>query len=423
MPILLHLPFEIYNIIKDYLLIHGSNQQEYHENIQDWRNFCHCSRQVLEIKRLFCYFNLNSTHSHDYFDHVNLTIDDRRSPAKTLVDVSIILSTVANPSLQISLNLSYQTNLTDISCLKNIKILNLKNTKIRDVECLKDCWELDLSSTLVADVSSLGKVRYLNLSYCGNITDVSSLDQVLELNLAYCERVRDVSMLGGVSRLTLSDGMVTTDVYNNNLKCVKFLFVLDVFPERLPLDNNINALSCHFSIITPLRHFSHKNKTVYIDGNGNDIQPLKDFSTVYFRWNTTLDKIFLLGNIEKLVVYYCDSMKFIGEMLFLKELVLDDITPRSDLNALNLIDYDTLPSLKSLTLRKVCYRQFKIAGTVEKVEIIDCQKLKDLYLHCHLKSFKIKKPSLLTIHLASYHDASIINTFSCPENVSILRLR
>jgi hypothetical protein len=251
MPILLHLPFEIYNIIKDYLLTRNSVQQEYHENIQDWRNFCHCSKQVLEIKRMFCYFNLNSVHSHAYFDHISGNKDEGTNLDKAQLNVRTILSSVVNPSLQLSLNLSYQANINDICCLNNIKILNLKNTKVRDVECFKDCWELDLSNTLVEDVNSLGKVRYLNLSGCGNITEVSALSQVFELNLAYCERVRDVSMLSSVSRLTLSDGMFNTDVYNNSLKNIKFLFVLDVFPEHFPIDNNINSLSCHFSNVAP----------------------------------------------------------------------------------------------------------------------------------------------------------------------------
>ena len=67
---------------------------------------------------------------------------------------------VKDTSTQLSLNLSYCSNITDVSALEGVHTLNLSRCRN------------------ITDVSALGGVHTLNLSYCGNITDVSALGDV-----------------------------------------------------------------------------------------------------------------------------------------------------------------------------------------------------------------------------------------------------
>ena len=114
-------------------------------------------------RKLFCYLRLNKSKSIEYFESESFR--------------AYIISRVSDPSKQISLNLSDNNDITDVSSLGNVRTLNLSR-------CYK-----------ITDVSSLGNVHTLNLSYCEGITDVSSLGNVDTLDLSYCLGISDVSNL------------------------------------------------------------------------------------------------------------------------------------------------------------------------------------------------------------------------------------
>jgi len=120
-------------------------------------------------RKLFCYLRLNKSKSIDYFESESLRTH--------------IISRVSDPSKQISLNLSDNNEITDVSRLGNVHTLNLSGCKG------------------VTDVSSLGNLHTLDLSYCDGITDVNSLGNLHTLNLSGCRGITDVSSLGNVHTL------------------------------------------------------------------------------------------------------------------------------------------------------------------------------------------------------------------------------
>jgi hypothetical protein len=89
---------------------------------------------------------------------------------------------------------SFCMNITNVSYLRNLKKLTLKN-------CLG-----------IVDVSQLGNIPELDLSYCTNIEDVSGLINVRVLYLRGCKKVKDVSRLGNIDTLYLSCCCLITDV-------------------------------------------------------------------------------------------------------------------------------------------------------------------------------------------------------------------
>ena len=100
-----------------------------------------------------------------------------------------------------SLDLGGCTRVTDVSALRNVKILKLRWTNVTDVSALGNVKILDLSDTRVTDVSALGNVEILDLSgTC--VSEVSALHNVKILNLSF-SNVTDVSALGNVKILCL----------------------------------------------------------------------------------------------------------------------------------------------------------------------------------------------------------------------------
>ena len=90
---------------------------------------------------------------------------------------------VKDTSTQLSLNLSWCDDITDVSALGGIHTLHLSRC------------------SNVTDVSALGGVHTLDLSRCDNIKDVSALGGVHTLNLSGCSKITDVSALRGVINL------------------------------------------------------------------------------------------------------------------------------------------------------------------------------------------------------------------------------
>ena len=105
-----------------------------------------------------------------------------------------------------NLSLTYCQNISDVSALGNVHTLTLTGcANITDVSALKNVHTLYLSYCRnITDVSALGNVHRLSLLGCYNIMDVSALGNVHDLNLSYCNNVRDVSALGNVHVLNLS---------------------------------------------------------------------------------------------------------------------------------------------------------------------------------------------------------------------------
>eukprot|EP01136_Pigoraptor_vietnamica_P016991 Opistho-1_new@61543 len=87
------------------------------------------------------------------------------------------------------LDLSSCKNVRDVSALGCVDTLVLDSCPVEDVSALAGVRRLSLRHTPVRDVSMLGGVHELDIGFCGNITDVSALSSVKVLNTAGCRGI------------------------------------------------------------------------------------------------------------------------------------------------------------------------------------------------------------------------------------------
>jgi hypothetical protein len=118
-----------------------------------------------------------------------------------------------------TLNLSHCVNITDVSPLINVHNLNLrfcKNIINYSILGKGTIHTLNLSYTNVLneDIKSLGTLNTLILSGCSNITDVSPLINVRILDLSFCRNIIDFTVLrnGSIHTLDLSYCYVTEEI-------------------------------------------------------------------------------------------------------------------------------------------------------------------------------------------------------------------
>ena len=98
-----------------------------------------------------------------------------------------------------TLDLRHCKNLVDVSMLGKINTLKLADChSIIDFSKLNNNKILDLSRTKITDVSNLKNVKMLNLSGCIHITDISELKNVSYLNINHCNNIKtDLSKFTG----------------------------------------------------------------------------------------------------------------------------------------------------------------------------------------------------------------------------------
>jgi hypothetical protein len=166
----------------------------------DVTNLLNTTKLLKNVKKKFIYRKLNKEYSLEYYNHEEFR--------------SIVNNSVEKSNKQISLDLKYCHNITDVSALGNVHTLYLRYcNNITDLSALGKVHTLDLNNCeKIKDLSALGKVHTLDLSDCENITDVSALGKVNTLNLSHCQNITDVSALGKVHTLDLSGCKKITDV-------------------------------------------------------------------------------------------------------------------------------------------------------------------------------------------------------------------
>jgi hypothetical protein len=135
------LPEDIYHCIKEFTSINALLNTS--------------KRGLSDVKRRLFYWNLNKEYSQLYYSSGEFR--------------ERLLGLVHDSKKQVSLNLSYCDNVSDVSALGHVHTLNLR-------ECPN-----------VSDVSALSDVHTLSLSWCSNVLDFRVLSHVHTLHLSYCE--------------------------------------------------------------------------------------------------------------------------------------------------------------------------------------------------------------------------------------------
>lgn len=197
------------------------------------------SRLIWQELRNHQYYELTPTSSLQYYNDISFR--------------NMVSSRILYPNRQLSVTLSYDMDITDVSFLANVHSLDIsycsdiENVSVlADVPCLHLCGcchdiselrnhTLDLADSeelgncdikglggvydlclaycpFISDVSMLGRIHTLNLAGCRSLSDVSALGNVYYLDLSYCQKITDVSALGRVHSLYLRKCQGITDV-------------------------------------------------------------------------------------------------------------------------------------------------------------------------------------------------------------------
>jgi len=143
-----------------------------------------------------------------------------------------------------SVNLSDNTELTDISFLessKGVKTINLSNTKVEDISCLSahtGIGEIDLSHTLVSDISYLAQnkgIQVVNLAH-SKVKDIQGLST--------CSNIRQLNLSGlGLNEISPIEACVemrSLNLSNNELVDLAPLYQMIYLEE---LDASFNKLT------------------------------------------------------------------------------------------------------------------------------------------------------------------------------------
>lgn len=132
-------------------------------------NLLNVSRKFQILKRTKFYWNLNRKYSAKYYNNTEILRLNGEISFKMRLEFLL-----TDTRIQLSLNLSSSSYLTDVKTLGCLHTLNLSCcTKLKDVQALCDVYDLNLSDCYnIIDVSKLANVNTLNLSGCYKIIDV-----------------------------------------------------------------------------------------------------------------------------------------------------------------------------------------------------------------------------------------------------------
>jgi Leucine-rich repeat (LRR) protein len=224
------------------------------------------SKTLTELKFRTVYLKLNANVSRKIYEG-NAEVQNR------------MFALVYNPKNQISLNLSYFSDIREgpAALDERVHAINFsKCSSLADVSALVGLQEVNLSGCqALTSVASLAKLHTINLTNCQTITDVSMLGNAYSLNLTGCSGIVSVEALGNVHTLNLSgcrkivDFHCLKNVYNLNLS------YCDQVTDVVGLDN-VHILD--LSHCKNIRDISPLKNVYCLSVSG--CKQLKDFSCV-----------------------------------------------------------------------------------------------------------------------------------------------
>jgi hypothetical protein len=479
-------PLVIIGLIKEYLtapIVESFyiSLKTRRKNFRSWRSFCNCCKTFSEIKRLFCFYDLNSLYSMIY-----LSLDEENISSvsfsimevdllKMRVDVKKLLSCIHDSRSQITLLLNqkvFENNkgiteqllmkysgqldkvygvesnsssfflshqMTAFNSLSYLSLFSsyitnlfpLNNAKavcldcccfgVKDYSRLSHCQEVNLTGAVdLVNLVSLAKVKKLTLSRT-KVSDVSCLVDVYYLDLSHCFFINDVTMLGKCHTLLLQDCRNISDISTLGNVTTLDIRGLTNLKQGLPYDNKVKNLLFSSFYSSEVTKFINKEK--------------RRLFTVEVERETVL----VLEGFRrlKLLTYSC----MITHLRSLQQLTIDHYTFSddncclSDLPSLThfyyegyffnniKIDNNTIPNLINITLtiKNDASQVIDILSTVQHFVFKDCHNIKDIILNLNasLTSFKIIDCASLPKVCRNGH---MIQYFDCDKNVSLSSL-
>jgi len=273
-----------------------------------------------------------------------------------------------------TLDLSHNSDITDVSMLSGVYDLNLTNCQnITNVHMLNKVHTLKLKNIKsITDVSFLGDVHTLDLSSCLNFTDVSALFKVHTLNLSDCEQITDVSCLGGLHTLilsycTISDVSALGKVHNLNLSICEQI-------------TDISALSnVHTLDLSENPHITNENLHLLKDVNTlnlsecqnfDDLSPLINVENLFLSSCQQIEDVSMLSGVKHLDISFCPNISNISRLCKVHTLNLSgnkqitDVSMLTNVHTLYLLGCDGVKDVYELNnVDEIYFLNYKITNT------------------------------------------------------------
>jgi hypothetical protein len=301
---------------------------------------------------------------------------------------NLVKSKIDRTSKQLYLNVCCSVIITDVSFLDDVFSINLSNCKN------------------ISDVSKLGKVYILDLS-CTNVTDVNALDDVYNLNLQGCKNIRDVSNLGNVHILDLSnhDNINVSNLGNINTlylnSCKNIIGI-----NKLTNVRTLNLCGADINSVIGLENVC----TLNLSGCNNitDFSPLYKVHTLDLSFIRKVD-VSALENVYNLNLSYCKNIIGLNNLKNVRILNLsfcNNVTNISGLTGVynlslrcceNIKDFSSLPSLHTLDL---AYNSHFDVSALEKfpcltsLNLMYCKNVKGIYKLWNVRSINLSGISI-----------------------------
>ena len=365
---------------------------------------------------------------------IKLFLDDRKEYIETQKQLSLI-SEIENtnsgrtelpvgflqwvslrcPRLQkLVLDRTNTTDLTSLSCLRQLKELRLNNTRVFDLQPLKNITSLQtihLDNTRVSDLSPLRDLSKLESLWLEgtNVADLSALSSVTSLQILLLTRtkVKDLCPLSNLIRLqilTLDNTQVrnisplanlpdlqTLSLNNTkvqDLKPIAGLFMLqDLMLERTPVSNlfplrnlvNLQNLSLDNTKVADLSPLTELTSLTRLSLNGTQVTDLRPLSNLRF--------------LKKLSLDYTETydLQPLSELVQLESLSVDNtfVNNLQPLSHMELLKEISMKNLRVGRIPAFCVERsivLKMEGTTiaqqpESLFHLERKKILDAYYH------------------------------------------
>jgi hypothetical protein len=271
----------------------------------------------------------------------------------------------------VELNLSMSPGISDVSAISNVTRVNISR-------CNK-----------IIDVSPLKNVKYLDMAFCTGITDVSMLGEVKALILDYCENISNISALGRVKSLSIrglsrfcEGGIIPSE---NTVATFRFSLPF------LQLENQVSK----FSSKSKKHVVVHKDRSQdgsLLNISATQLSTFVGFPRLTFEGCFSFESICGLARLQTLSLGGIMEIKLLSELPLLSHLTIQGFGDADSLRVpFPLIDYSTLPMLKSLFLLYIneSFSQFIVVSPLRNLKITGCF-IQSIVLKTSLTSLKIK---------------------------------
>lgn len=287
-------------------------------NDNDYRNYVQTKVNTLQRMSLN-YFKNDNINDINRLDNVHALY---LSKCSNIIDVQTKYVSI--------LDCSYTSieDLNNIICY-NLHTLDLTGCDLSnndDLSCLNGINNVNLCKTNVSDVSSLSHINILNLSHNKLITDFSMLGGIYELDLSHTNiKDKDLKYLSNVHTLILKSTDITNvnDLIHNTTLDLSITLVTDV--SSLSRSDTLYSLNLSDTKVIDVNVLSKiKTLQILILDNCRSIINVNDLGklTCLRLSATNVKDIFMLGNVNTLDLSYCSNIHDVSCLKNVKKLIL-----------------------------------------------------------------------------------------------------